>query len=212
MDLSWNWRCFLWHEQKKSDLVKSEQKVPAHTGFISATGGAQEKLTTIDYYPVINHPISSHDTVQECLCFAEEATKEVGQEYTITTFNPGVCMKAYPIIWNWPERYKCHIVMIGTSHLTFVFLEIFIKSRWNLAIWCFPRSWINWYSIPLRWTIRKTLWKELCNVIKLSLTQWRGYGQNTFYLVSVKILCLNPCLMIQERRSTILCSAWVMLI
>ena len=52
------------------------------------------------------------------LRFAEEATREVGQEYTITTFDLGVCMKAYPLIWKEPEMYQKHVILIGTFHLT----------------------------------------------------------------------------------------------
>jgi hypothetical protein len=33
------------------------QVVPSWGGFISETGVKPKRLTTIDYYPVINHPI-----------------------------------------------------------------------------------------------------------------------------------------------------------
>ena len=48
--------------------------------------------------------------------YAEQATKEFGQKYTITTFDLGVCMKAYSIIWNDPLRFKTHIILIGSFH------------------------------------------------------------------------------------------------
>ena len=73
-------------------------EVSSWAGFVSPTGKVPQNLTTIDYYPVINHPITEFDTIQECLRVAEEATREVGQEYVITTFDLGVCMKAYPLI------------------------------------------------------------------------------------------------------------------
>jgi hypothetical protein len=31
----------------------------------------------------------------------------------VTTFDLGVCMKAYPIIWNQPKKFEDHIIMIG---------------------------------------------------------------------------------------------------
>lgn len=62
-------------------------------------------------------------TVQECLHAAEEATKEVGQEYVVTTFDLGVCMKAYPLVWNAPEKYRNHVILIGTFHLLCAYMK-----------------------------------------------------------------------------------------
>ena len=36
-------------------------------------------------------------------------------------------MKAYPIIWNWPDRYQSHIVMIGTFHLASAYIKMLGK-------------------------------------------------------------------------------------
>ena len=41
---------------------------------------------------------------------------EVNQEYVITTFDFGVCIKAYPLVWHNPSKLQKHI-MIGTFHL-----------------------------------------------------------------------------------------------
>ena len=95
---------------------QSTQKVPSLIAFISQTGEVPDKLTKIDYYPVIAKPITDYKTVQECLHYAEKATAEVGQKYVITTFDLGVCMKAYPLVWNNPMKYDNHIIMIGTFH------------------------------------------------------------------------------------------------
>ncbi len=103
---------------------QTDQEVPSLSGFISATGIAPTQLTTIDYYPVINHPITDYKTVQECLRYAEKATQEVGQKYVITTFDLGVCMKAYPITWNSPKRYEKHIILIGTFHLACAYMRM----------------------------------------------------------------------------------------
>lgn len=100
------------------------QVVPGWAGFISETGTIPECLTTIDYYPVINHPITDYATVQECLRVSRVASQEVGQRYAITTFDLGVCMKAYPIIWKTPDFYSDHIVMIGSFHLCCAYLKM----------------------------------------------------------------------------------------
>ena len=66
--------------------------VPGWGGFISETGTVPECLTTIDYYPVINHPITDYATVKECLRVSRVGSQEVGQKYAITTFDLRVCM------------------------------------------------------------------------------------------------------------------------
>ena len=71
----------------------TDQEVPSWAGFVSLTGEVPRQTTTIDYYPVINYPITDNKTVLQCLLNSESATKEVGQECVITTFDLGVCMK-----------------------------------------------------------------------------------------------------------------------
>ena len=77
-------------------MLRDKEQLPGWAGFVSQRGEAPTKLTTIDDYPVINHQCTDYKTVQECLRAAQEATGEVGQSYVITTFDLGVCMKAYP--------------------------------------------------------------------------------------------------------------------
>ena len=105
----------------------NKQDVPGWAGFISLVGERPEKKTTVDYYPVIFSPITECKTIQECLRQAECATHEVGQEYVITTFDLGVCMKAYPLIWNQPQRFEKHIILIGTFHLVCAHLKMIGK-------------------------------------------------------------------------------------
>ena len=73
-------------------------KSPGWAGFVSVTGDSPTSTTTTDYYPVINYPITDYKTVQQCLEYAESVSREVGQDDDITTFDLGVCMKAYPLI------------------------------------------------------------------------------------------------------------------
>ena len=108
----------------RHDSSRQGQAVPGWSGFVSVTGQPPTKLTSIEYYPVINNPITEYKTVQECLLYAEKASMDVGQKYTVTTFDLGVCMKAYPIIWNHPQKYKNHIILIGTFHLICAYLKM----------------------------------------------------------------------------------------
>ena len=114
----------LWIIVRLHTVKTNCQQVPSWSGFISRTGDAPQKLTTIDYFPVIPHPITEYATVQETLKYAEEATKEVNQKYVITTYDLGVCMKAFPIIWNEPRKYKNHIIMIGTFHILCTYMKM----------------------------------------------------------------------------------------
>ena len=66
--------------------------------------------------------------MKQYLQYAESVTLEVGQAYyTITTFDLGACMKAFPIVWNNPTRYEKQIVMIGAFHAVCAFMKMFGK-------------------------------------------------------------------------------------
>ena len=65
------------------------------------------------HYKTIHRPVTQYKTVQELLQQSEEATKAVNQKYTINTFDLGVCMKALPLIWTFPDKLKEHVVIPG---------------------------------------------------------------------------------------------------
>lgn len=54
--------------------------------------------------------------VYELLKRSEAATEEVGQPYTINTFDLGVVMKACPIVWKYEEKFKKHAIIPGKFH------------------------------------------------------------------------------------------------
>ena len=45
----------------------------------------------------------------------------------ITSFDLGVCMKAYSLVWNYPNRCENNIIMIGTFHLACSYLKMIGK-------------------------------------------------------------------------------------
>ena len=63
--------------------------------------------------PPINEPITEYNIVAEPLKRSGEATTGVGQKYTVSTFELGVCMKVLPLIWTFPQLYKDHIAIPG---------------------------------------------------------------------------------------------------
>ena len=77
-------------------MYKGVQIVPAWSGFLSQTGKKPQQIIVIDYYPVIPNHITEYKT--ECLECAEQATDDVGQKYIVTSFDLGVCMKAYSLV------------------------------------------------------------------------------------------------------------------
>ena len=101
-----------------------KQKIPGIGGFISLTGVVPTKTTTIDYYEPIHFPITNYETVEELLKRSEEASNAVGQRYVINTFDLGVCMKALPLIWKDPQKYKNHIVIPGPFHTKMNYIKM----------------------------------------------------------------------------------------
>ena len=137
----------------------ASQQIPGWAGFISMTGTTPQNLTTIDYYPVIPHPITDYRTVQECLKYAENVTAEIGQQYVITTFDLGVCMKAYPLIWNNPVRYEKHIVLIGTFHLICAYMKtVGNKNDWIRIVRHSSGSRVDWIGLCWGCYVWKALW------------------------------------------------------
>ena len=106
-----------------------KQEVPCIGGFISSTGAVPPKKTTLDYYQPIHQPITKDETVAELLKRSEEATDEVGQPYVFNTFDLGVCMKALPLIWKFPEKYRKHIVIPGPFHTKMNYIGMLTKKK-----------------------------------------------------------------------------------
>ena len=103
--------------------------VPGYSSFISMANDPPKFLTKIVYYPVIKKPITEYSTVQEVLRYSEEASSKVEESIFINKFDLGVCVKAYPLVWNNQENYKNHIIMIGTFYLIMAYFKM-IGKRW----------------------------------------------------------------------------------
>ncbi|KAL7384832.1 hypothetical protein ABVT39_009653 [Epinephelus coioides] len=97
---------------------QGRQQVPGFGGFISSTGEVPARKSTTDFYTPINQPITDNAVVYELLKRSEAATEEVGQPYTINTFDLGVVMKACPIVWKYEEEFNKHVIILGKFHTT----------------------------------------------------------------------------------------------
>ena len=80
---------------------------------------------------MINAPITDLRTIQECLKFSQNAASKVGQKYSITTYDLGVCMKAFPLIWN---EQKKTLYFLGH----FIFAELTLK-----VLYCQGSGWLE---------------------------------------------------------------------
>ncbi|KAL0968924.1 hypothetical protein UPYG_G00273790, partial [Umbra pygmaea] len=96
---------------------QGNQHVAGFGGFISSTGKVPPRKSTIDLYTPINQPITANAVVYEILKSSEAAMEEVGQPYTINTFDLGVVMKAYPIVWKYEEEFSKHVILVGKFHV-----------------------------------------------------------------------------------------------
>ena len=66
--------------------------------------------------PPIFFPIPENATIQHVLEISQKATQNVGQPYTIVTFDLGVAQKAYSIIWQNQVRFGNVIICTGVFH------------------------------------------------------------------------------------------------
>lgn len=83
----------------------------------------------MDYFTPIHQPITDNAVVCELLKRSELATDEVGQRWVLNTFDLGVCMKALPIIWRWPDTFVRHVVMIGPFHTSMNYIGMLTRRK-----------------------------------------------------------------------------------
>ena len=105
------------------------QTVPALGGFTSVTGSSPPRKSTIEYFTPIHQPITDSSVVRELLKRSEDATAEVGQKWVINTFDLGVCMKALPIIWRWPNEFAKHVTLSGPFHTSMNYIGMLTNHK-----------------------------------------------------------------------------------
>ena len=109
----------------------TKQLVPGFGGFVSATGTRPCRKSTIDYFNPINQPFTEYAVIEELLKQSEEATREVGQEYVLNTFDMGGCMKALPYVWRFPLRYQKHVITPGPFHTGMNYIGMITAHKCN---------------------------------------------------------------------------------
>ena len=64
---------------------------------------------------------------------SEEATREVGQEYVLNTFDMGGCMTALPYVWRFPGRYQKHVITPGPYHTGIDYISMITAHKCNCS-------------------------------------------------------------------------------
>ena len=109
----------------------TKQLVPGFGGFVSATGTKFCRKSTIDYFNSIYQPFTEYSVVEELLKQSEEATREVGQEYVLNTFDMGGCMTALPYVWRFPGQYQKHVITPGPFHTGINYIGMITAHKCN---------------------------------------------------------------------------------
>lgn len=120
---------YVWQLARIVGSCGEKQFVPGLGGFISATGTAPKQKSTIEYFTPINQPFTEYSVIKELLKRSEDATREVGQEYVLNTFDLGGCMKALPLIWKFPAGYEKHVVIPGPFHTAMNYMGMITANK-----------------------------------------------------------------------------------
>ena len=63
----------------RKDMSSAGQNVPGWGGFVSVTGSRPIQLTTIDYYPVINRPITGYSKFRSAYVSQKKQREKLGK-------------------------------------------------------------------------------------------------------------------------------------
>ena len=91
-----------------------------------------QNKTTIDYMPVINHPVTELSTVQELLRLSKVVTDVIGQHYTICTFDFAIVMKALELHGMRKKNTGTSLYKLGLFIL-FVHTPTYLERKWMEA-------------------------------------------------------------------------------
>ena len=89
----------------------------------SVTGIPPISVSTIDFFPTINHPITVKDLLRQSQVMAQ-VSGENGQQYVVNTFDIRACVNVLPFIWKYPEKYRSLIVLPGAFHTIMNFIRV----------------------------------------------------------------------------------------
>ena len=87
----------------------------------------EPQRSTVDYMASILFPVTENATVQLILEVSQKATQNIGQEFTIVTFDLGVAKKAFNILWQHHIKFGNVIIKIGLFHTICSLLVLWVS-------------------------------------------------------------------------------------
>ena len=94
---------FTWLICHEMGCSSETQKVPSWAGWLSQTSTEKDSnISTVEYMAPLSESVNENSIVQYILEQSVAASREVGQEYAIVTFDLAVAKKAYALVWQYP--------------------------------------------------------------------------------------------------------------
>ena len=72
--------------------------------------------TILTYLPPINSPITEFSTIYEIFEIVQKKAVKRNIKYANITFDIGVAMNAYKVLWNYPDKFKNIVIHLGDFH------------------------------------------------------------------------------------------------
>ena len=74
-------------------------------------------LSVVEYMRPIHYHATENATIQEAIRQSQEASRRLGQEQTIITFDLATAKRPYAIVWNSPNTFKDVFIRLGSFHI-----------------------------------------------------------------------------------------------
>lgn len=106
-------------------FVRAATIAPGWGGWLTITSSenSPQFVSNIQYMKPIHQSPTSNDTIQEVLCRSKKVSEELGQNYTIITFDLAMAKKAYSIVWSNPDKFQNVFIRLGTFHIICAFMK-----------------------------------------------------------------------------------------
>ncbi|GFS21870.1 hypothetical protein ElyMa_003349200 [Elysia marginata] len=106
---------FMWM-LARMEINEDNQSIPGWNGWLSNVSHCDEQPSIVDYMEPLSQPITQNSTVQEVLKISQKASRAVGQQFTLITFNLAVAKMAYSLVWQHKQLYSDVIIHLGVFH------------------------------------------------------------------------------------------------
>lgn len=113
---------FMWM-LSRMEINEDCQSIPGWNGWLSKISDCDEQPSIVDYMEPLSQPITQNSTVQEVLKISQKASRAVGQQFTLVTFDLAVAKMAYSLVWQHKQLYSDVIIHLGVFHVICAYLK-----------------------------------------------------------------------------------------